>query len=81
MKKLIVLMLSVIVFTNCYAQRRSQRANQTTPAQTETAVPQEAEPTESLVVTEECMMNLSLFNESARNRQFAEALGPWNQVF
>jgi tetratricopeptide (TPR) repeat protein len=27
------------------------------------------------------MVNLSLFNESARNRQYADALAPWNQVF
>lgn len=81
MKKLIVLMLSIIVFTNCYAQRRSKRAAQETPAQTEAAAPAEAESSDSPVVTEECMINLSLFNESARNRQFGDALGPWTQVF
>lgn len=81
MKKVIVLLLSVVIFTNCYAQRRNKKSDKEA-AKTEVVAPaQEAEQTESLVITEECMVNLSLFNESAKNRQFADALGPWNQVF
>ncbi len=46
----------------------------TTPAKEEApdAVP---------VITDECIMNISLFNESAKNKQFADAVGPWYEVF
>ncbi len=32
-------------------------------------------------VTEECLMNISLFNESAKNKQYADAVAPWNAVY
>ncbi len=78
MKKLVFLMLSVMVFTSCFAQRANRRASR--DAAPVEAAAQEA-PTEPGVVTEECIINMSLFNESARNRQFADALEPWNMVF
>ncbi|MDD2285394.1 MAG: hypothetical protein PHQ11_08360 [Paludibacter sp.] len=82
MKKIIVVMLSIVVLTNCYAQRRSKKANKEEIVKTEEAAPQpEEQLSETPVVTEECLVNLSLFNESARNKQYADALGPWNQVF
>ena len=81
MKKLIILMLSIVVLTNCYAQKRSKK-DKNEPAKTEVVAPAPAPAQEeSLVVTEECMVNLSLFNESAKNKQYADALKPWNQVF
>ncbi|GAB1415905.1 hypothetical protein MASR2M117_13110 [Paludibacter sp.] len=80
MKKLVVLMLGIVVLTNCYAQKKSKK-NAKEAVKTEVVAPQPAEPTESNVVTEECLVNLSLFNESARNKQYAEALEPWTQVF
>jgi len=33
------------------------------------------------VITEECLINVSLFNESAKNKQFADAVEPWYVVF
>jgi len=81
MKKLIILMLSIVVLTNCYAQKKSKK-DKKEPVQTEVVAPVPTpEPTESTVVTEECLTNLSLFNESAKNKQYADALAPWNQVF
>ena len=44
------------------------------PAKQEVA---EAEP----VVTEECVINVSLFNESVKNKQYADAWDPWWQVY
>ena len=38
---------------------------------------EEAEPT----VTEECVINVSLFNESVKNKQYADAWEPWWQVY
>jgi len=81
MKKLIILMLSIVVLTNCYAQKKSKK-DKKEPARTEVVAPApEPAPVESNVVTEECLTNLSLFNESAKNKQYADALAPWNQVF
>lgn len=86
MKKLVVLMLGMFILTSCFAQRTSRRDRNANKNQTEAVVvaepAQEPAPTEQeLQVTEECGVNLSLFNESAKNKQYADALGPWNQVF
>lgn len=40
-------------------------------------VVEETEP----VVTEECVINVSLFNESVKNKQYADAWDPWWQVY
>lgn len=87
MKKLVVLMLGVFILTSCFAQRTSRRdRNANRNNQTEVVVApepaQEPAPSEQeMQVTEECMINLSLFNESAKNKQYADALAPWNQVY
>lgn len=31
--------------------------------------------------SEQCLVNISLFNESAKNKQFADALAPWNAAY
>jgi hypothetical protein len=83
MKKLIVLMLSVVVLTNCYAQKpakKDKKGKETTETVVTTPEPA-AQPEESNVITEECVTNMSLFSESAKNKQYADALEPWNQVF
>lgn len=77
------MMLSVVLITGCFAQRegkkeRKGKNNLTEQVQTQVAEPQ---PVEESVVTEECIQNISLFNESAKNKQFADALEPWNKVF
>ena len=42
-----------------------------------------AEPVEdeTPIITEECTINTSLFNESVKNKQFADAYEPWLSVF
>ena len=47
------------------------------PAQTAQTAAQEEEPT----ITEDCIVNVSLFNESVKNKQFADAYGPWWEVY
>lgn len=76
-------MLTVVLVTSCYAQRGSKKDKKDKKAQTEQVQEPVAEPApvEENVVTEECIMNMSLFNESAKNKQYADALGPWNMVF
>ncbi len=80
MKKILILMLSIAVLTNCYAQKKTKKSKQE-KAQTEVVTPEPEDNSESLEVTEECLINLSLFNESARNKQYADAYEPWLQVF
>ena len=40
-------------------------------------VVEEAEPT----ITEECVVNVSLFHESVKNKMYADAYGPWWEVY
>ncbi len=43
------------------------------------AAPVEEE--EPAIVTEDCVMYTSLFHESAKNKQYADALDPWMNVY
>jgi hypothetical protein len=82
MKKIVVLMLSVAIFTNCLAQKKEKKDKKGKTETTEQVVVQEQpQQQESNVVTEECVTNLSLFSESAKNKQYADALEPWTQVY
>ena len=47
------------------------------PAPAAQTAAQEEEPT----ITEDCIVNVSLFNESVKNKQFADAYGPWWEVY
>lgn len=47
------------------------------PATEETPEVVEEEP----VITEECLMNISLFNESVKNKQYQDAYNPWWSVY
>ena len=47
------------------------------PATEETPAVVEEEP----VITEECFMNISLFNESVKNKQYQDAYNPWWSVY
>lgn len=53
------------------------------PKKAEAAAPvQEAVvPEEDPVITEECVMNVSLFHESVKNKMYADAYGPWWEVY
>lgn len=45
------------------------------------AEPAPVEEEETAIVTEDCVMYTSLFHESAKNKQFADALEPWLNVY
>ncbi len=79
--KFSILLLSLVVFTNCFAQRERKRDKNVEAAPAVPAAPATPAVDETPVVTEECMINISLFNESAKNKQYADAVGPWNKVF
>lgn len=81
-RNLLVLVFSLVMLTNCFAQKKNKKEKTNEQAETEVVAATE-EPTteEAPVVTEQCLINLSLFNESAKNQQYADALGPWEKVY
>ncbi len=68
------LLLTLVLFTNLFAQKSSKEKAISTE-QTPAAVT--ASTNEDPVITEDCLVNISLFNESAKNKQFADAFNPW----
>jgi len=88
-KNVLVILFSVVLFTNCFAQKESKKdkKNKTGDVTTEVVTPAAPEVPavpampEVLVVTEECNINISLFNESAKNKQYADALAPWSAAY
>ena len=77
------MVLSLVLFTNCFAQKESKKDKKDKKTEMAKTVapptPQVAE--EAPVTTEECLVNISLFNESAKNKQYADALAPWNAAY
>lgn len=73
----------MLLFTNCFAQKESKKDKKTlsgavaTPVTTAVSDAVEQVP----IATEECLVNISLFNESAKNKQYADALAPWNAAY
>ncbi|MBN2767211.1 MAG: hypothetical protein JXR27_12645 [Paludibacteraceae bacterium] len=85
-RNLIVILLSLVMFTNCYAQKPGKKNKKNKKAETEVVstppaddVPETVD--DAPVVTEQCLINISLFNESAKNKQYADALSPWNKAY
>lgn len=84
MKNVLVILFSMVLFTNCFAQKESKKDKKDKKGETTEAVapaPAPAAVEETPVVTEECNINISLFNESAKNKQYADALTPWNAAY
>lgn len=74
-KNLTVLLLSlVLTTTTSFAQKKDKKTKTevvTPPAEPTPPTAPDAPP------SEQCMINISLFNESAKNKQYADALKPW----
>jgi tetratricopeptide (TPR) repeat protein len=75
-KNLLVVALAAAVPALAYAKKPKKVAEEA-PAQVAEPVVEDAEPT----ITEECVINVSLFHESVKNKQFADAYGPWWEVY
>ena len=56
--------------------KKPKKVGEETPVQAAPVV-EEAEPT----ITEECVVNVSLFHESVKNKMYADAYGPWWEVY
>lgn len=74
-KTLVVLALAVAV--PALACAKKPKKVEEAPAQAAAPVVEEADP----VITEECVINVSLFHESVKNKQFADAYEPWWEVY
>ena len=75
LKTLLVLALAAAVPALACA-KKPKKVGEETPVQAAPAV-EEAEP----VITEECVMNVSLFHESVKNKMYADAYEPWWAVY
>ena len=74
-KSLLVIALAVAVPALAMA-KKPKKVGEEEPVQTAPAQ-EEAEPT----ITEECVINVSLFHESVKNKQYADAYEPWWEVY
>ncbi len=72
-KSLILIGLCAVLPLAAYADKKKKAE----PA----PQPQEAVEEDNNVVTEECLTNVSLFHESAKNKQYADAWEPWNAAY
>lgn len=81
-RNIAVLVFSLVFLTNCFAQKVNKKTKKgKEEVKTEVAPVVTPVQEEAPQITEECLINISLFNESAKNKQYADALGPWNAAF
>lgn len=76
MKKSIIALVLVATLPAFALAKKPTKAAEPAPAAAAPAQ-DDAEPT----ITEECVINVSLFNESVKNKQYADAWDPWWQVY
>ena len=74
LKSLLVVALAAAVPALACA-KKPKKAVEEAPAQAPAVV--EEDP----VITEECVMNVSLFHEAVKNKMYADAYGPWMEVY
>ena len=73
MKKVLLIALCFAIPMAGFAQKSKKKKNG--------AEPEEVAPVVTTLTDEECMVNLSLFHESVKNKQFEEAYGFWLPVY
>lgn len=76
-KNLLILVFSVLTTFSCGAQK-SNKATAETEAANPTSEVQAEQPVE---VSETCLNNISLFAESAKYKNYADALAPWQAAY
>ncbi len=81
-KSLLIALLCVLSVMGCAAQKKVKKDKKV--KETADAVQEQQKPAveeETPVITEECLVNVSLFQQSAKNKQFADAVEPWYNVY
>lgn len=71
MKKVLLIALCFAIPMAGFAQKKKKKG----------AEPEEVAPVVTTLTDEECMVNLSLFHESVKNKQYDEAYGFWLPVY
>ena len=74
LKNLLVVALAAVVPAVASAKKPT-KVSEETPVKAAPA------PEEDPVITEECVMNVSLFHESVKNKMYADAYEPWYEVY
>ena len=78
---LLVLVLCATLPSLACAKDNKKKKDKNQPKE-EQVVEQPAAPVDDTpVITDECILNTSLFSESVKNKQYADALEPWQQVY
>ena len=72
---------SLIIISLCAARPMAAYADKKKKAEEPAPQQQEAVEEDNNVITEECLTNVSLFHESAKNKQYADAWEPWNAAY
>lgn len=75
---------SLLIIALCATVPVLAGAKKTTKAETaepEAPVVEQTVTDEEPVITEDCLLKVSLFNESVKNKQFADAFDPWWSVY
>ena len=77
-KYIIIAVLTISAFSNLFAQKKTKNSvTEATAPPVTLSLDENATP----LITEECLVNVSLFNESAKNKQFADAYVPWTAAY
>ena len=76
-RTLVVLALTAAVPALACAKKPKKVETEAPATEAATPAVEEAEPT----ITEECVINVSLFHESVKNKQYADAYEPWWEVY
>jgi tetratricopeptide (TPR) repeat protein len=75
-----VLFISFVLFANLFAQNNFKKEKNNTIGKTLTVIAPTVE-NETPLITEECLVNISLFNEFAKKKEFADAYIPWYAAY
>lgn len=76
MKLKTLLVLALVVAVPALACAKKPKKVEEAPAQQAAPAPEE-----DPVITEECVMNVSLFHEAVKNKMYADAYEPWLEVY
>ena len=76
-KNLLVIALAVAIMPAMMSAKKPKKGAEPAAEAAPVVAEPEAEPT----ITEECVVNVSLFHESVKNKQYADAYDPWWSVY
>ena len=76
MKLKTLVVLALVVAVPALACAKKPKKVEEAPAQAAAPAPEE-----DPVITEECVMNVSLFHEAVKNKMYADAYEPWLEVY